>query len=116
MLNERDVVARVHRVELRELRIWVREGWVRPAKGTSGPVFDDLDVARIRLVCDLRKDMGLPLNAVPVILSLLDQLHGLRRDLRDLASAVETQPAEVRQAIVAAYRAAQEDGDPHAEG
>ena len=107
MLNEHDVVARVARVELRELRLWVREGWVRPAEGENGPVFDDLDVARIRLVCDLHKEMALPTDAMSVILSLLDQLHGTRRELRELAGAIDAQSPEVRQAIIAAYRARQ---------
>lgn len=104
MLNERDVVARVARIELRELRSWVRQGWVKPATGEQGPVFDDLDVARIRLVCDLRKDMSLSADAIPIVLSLLDQVHGLRRELRGLAEAVDLQPAATRQAIIEAYR------------
>ena len=104
MLDERDVVATVRRVELQELRLWVNEGWIRPATGDAGPVFDDLDVARIRLICDLRTDMSLPDDAVPVVLSLLDQVHGLRRELRRLAEAVEAQPDEIRQAIVTARK------------
>ncbi len=105
MLYERDVVAAVRRIELRELRLWVEMGWVKPAIGESGPVFDELDVARIRLVCDLRKDMVLPTDAVPVVLSLLDQIHGLRRELRGLAGAVDAQPAQIRQAVIDAYKA-----------
>ena len=104
-LGEREVVATVRRVELRELRLWVREGWIRPAHGESGPVYDDMDVARIRLVCDLRKEMSLPLDAVPVVLSLLDQLHDVRREMRGLAEAVDRQPDKTRQAIIDAYRA-----------
>lgn len=104
MMNERDVVATVRRVELHELRQWIAEGWVRPASGDSGPVFDDLDVARIRLVCDLRTDMSLSDDAVPVVLSLLDQVHGLRRELRNLAEAVEMQPEDIKLAIVKARR------------
>ena len=104
MLDERQVVATVRRVSLRELRLWVDMGWVRPSQGQTGQVFDDLDVARIRLVCDLRKEMSLPEDAVPVVLSLLDQIHGLRRELRGLAGAVDAQPDATQQAIVAAYR------------
>ena len=104
MLDERQVVASVRRVTLRELRLWVSMGWVRPSTGETGHVFDELDVARIRLVCDLRKEMSLPADAVPVILSLLDQIHGLRRELRGLADAVDAQPDDTRHAIVAAYR------------
>lgn len=103
-LGEREVVAAVRRVQLRELRLWVREGWVRPAHGEDGPVYDELDVARIRLVCDLRKEMSLPPDAVPVVLSLLDQLHGLRRDMHGLLRAVGRQPDATRQAIARALR------------
>ncbi|WP_415182490.1 chaperone modulator CbpM, partial [Phaeovulum sp.] len=99
----------VRRVRLSELRLWVSEGWIRPATGDTGPVFDELDIARIRLVCDLRKEMSLPEDAVPVVLSLLDQVHGLRRELRDLAEAIDQQPQPTRQAIVAAWRARTED-------
>lgn len=106
MLEEREVVARVRRLRLQELRLWVQNGWIKPAGSDRGPVFDDLDVARIRLVCDLRKEMSLPNDAVPVVLSLIDQIHGLRRELHGLAQAIDTQPAEVRQAIASAYRAA----------
>jgi len=104
ILDERQVVATVRRVSLRELRLWVSMGWIRPSAGAAGDVFDDLDVARIRLVCDLRKEMSLPEDAVPVVLSLLDQIHGLRRELRGLADAVDAQPDATRQAVVAAYR------------
>lgn len=103
-LNERAVVAHVERLTLRDLRLWVREGWVRPAQSANGPVFDDLDVARLRLLCDLRKDMALPTDVMPTVLTLIDHLHRTRRDLRRLTAALEEQPSEVRQAIVAAVR------------
>ncbi len=104
MLDERQVVAKVRRVTLRELRLWVNMGWIQPAAGETGHVFDDLDVARIRLVCDLRKDMSLHADAVPVILSLLDQVQGLRRELRGIGAAIDAQPNDIRRAIIEASR------------
>jgi chaperone modulatory protein CbpM len=99
--SEREVVAEVRRLRLSELRLWVQEGWVRPASSEDGPLFDALDLARVRLICELRQEMALPLDALPVVLSLLDQVHGLRRELRDLARAVERQPDATRAAILA---------------
>jgi chaperone modulatory protein CbpM len=32
-LDEQTVVAQIERLTLRELRLWVSEGWVRPAQG-----------------------------------------------------------------------------------
>ncbi len=103
-MDEDRVVAQVHRLSLRELRLWVREGWVQPAQGTDGPVFDELDVARIRLLCDLKKDMDLPSKALPVVLSLIDRLHETRRNLRCLVDAIDMQPEEVRRTVVASFR------------
>jgi chaperone modulatory protein CbpM len=100
-LDEQTVVARIERLTLGELRLWVREGWVRPAQGEAGPVFDELDVARLHLLCDLCKDMELPADVIPTVLILIDQLHRTRRDLRRLTEALDEQPVEVRQAIVA---------------
>lgn len=108
--DETSVVAQVRRITLTELRLCVSEGWVRPAVGAAGPVFDELDIARLRLVCDLRSDMSLPDDAVPVVLSLIDQLHGMRRELKSLARAVERQPEAIRRAVIAAYRS--EDAGP----
>lgn len=110
-LDERTVVARIERLTLRELRLWVRQGWVRPAQGERGPVFDDLDVARLRLLCDLRKDMGLPPDIMPTVLALIDQLHRTRRDLGRLVAAVDEQPADIRRAVIEAMRRRAEAGD-----
>lgn len=103
-MDEFRVVTEVRRVSLRELRLWVREGWVKPAQGPAGPVFDELDLARVRLLCDLRKDMALPPEAMPVVLTLLDRLHETRRNLQCLMDALEEQPEDVRRTIVAGFR------------
>lgn len=54
---------------------------------------------------DLRKDMVLPANVMPTVLRLIDHLHRTRRDFRRLIEALDKQPTETRQAVVAAvYR------------
>jgi len=99
------VLSRVRRLTEDDLRAWVEEGWVRPELGETGPVFDDLDIARLRLLCDLCMDMSLPDDAMPVVLTLLDRLHESRRRLRDLSHAIAAQPEPTRHAIVESYRA-----------
>ena len=105
ILGETQVVEQVGRLTVAELRLWCESGWVAPARGEAGPVFDEVDIARVRLVCELRDDLGLDEGAIPVVLSLVDQLYGLRRELRALARAVEQQPDEVAAPVRAAYRA-----------
>jgi chaperone modulatory protein CbpM len=104
-LDEAQVVERLGTLSVAELRVWCEAGWVSPALGERGPVFDEVDLARIRLVCELRDDLDLDEGAIPVVLSLVDQLYGVRRELRALARAVDAQPGEVVARVRAAYRA-----------
>lgn len=89
ILDEHSIIAHIKRLTRRDLSLWIREGWVCPAQGEMGPVFDELDVARLRLLCDLQQDIGLPTDMMPRILGLIDKLHQARRDLRRLTVAVE---------------------------
>ncbi len=54
------------------LRVWVEEGWICQAADDAGPVFDELDLARARLLARLHNDLGLDNEALPVVLSLID--------------------------------------------
>jgi chaperone modulatory protein CbpM len=103
-VGEGQVVEQVGRLSVTELRLWCEAGWVAPACGDAGPAFDETDIARVRLVCELRDDLGLDEEAIPIVLSLVDQLYGLRRELRALARAIEQQPDEVAAPVRAAYR------------
>lgn len=96
------VIALVGDLQPPELVSWVERGWVRP--DAEGPLweFHEIDVARVRLIRDLRHEMALGEEAMPVVLSLLDQVYDLRRALRRLGAALETQPEEVRAAVLEA--------------
>ena len=105
-LSEADVVVEVSEITLTRLRVWVSEGWVVPSRDEAGaPQFDAMDVARLRLLCHLKDELDLGDEAMPVVLSLLDQVYGLRRELKALARAVDRQPEAVRQELMSAYRA-----------
>jgi chaperone modulatory protein CbpM len=92
--------------ELREAEVltWVERGWVRPAQQDEEWTFEEIDVARVRLVRDLRYDMAVAEETVPLVLSLLDQVYELRQRMQAMARAVETQDEAVRSAILTALR------------
>lgn len=72
-----------------ELEAWIAEGWVRPERQAGAPVFAAVDVARVRLIVELREELEVGEGAMPVVLSLLDQLYAERARLRRLRDAVE---------------------------
>lgn len=102
MLDVRTVIARVHGLSEERLHSWTVEGLVRPARRESEVLYAEVDVARLRLLVTLEDELAVEPETVPVVLGLLDQLHGLRRALRTLGQAVEQQPDAVRARIRAA--------------
>lgn len=99
-LRESDVLVRVERLTAARLRACVREAWVCPACDEAGPLFDDADIARLQLICDLIEDFLVNDEAVPIILSLVDQVHGLRREVRAVDRALREQDARIRKGIL----------------
>jgi len=95
------VLALFSDVEISELTAWVERGWVQPEPGDGENwVFHEIDVARVRLIYDLRRDLDVAEEAVPLVLSLLDQVYELRCKLRGVLNALESQPRDVQQAIL----------------
>jgi chaperone modulatory protein CbpM len=85
-----------------DLERWIANRWIRPEgrPESGGYLFRDVDVARVRLIAELRYDLHIEEETLPVVLSLMDQLYGLRHQMRLLHAAIERQPAEIRNAIV----------------
>jgi chaperone modulatory protein CbpM len=104
MLRLTAVVALFPDLQEAELLGWIERGWVRAERQDPDWVFQDIDVARVRLIHDFRRAMDVPEETMPLVLSLLDQVYGLRAQMRAIARAVERQPEDVRAAILAALR------------
>ncbi len=64
-------------------------------------VFREVDVARVRLIVELRRDLAIDDEAMPVVLGLLDQVYALRRRLGGIATALAALPPDLRAAIEA---------------
>ncbi|MCC3306432.1 chaperone modulator CbpM [Sneathiella sp. HT1-7] len=100
MISEQDVVEQLQGVSPTRLRVWIKRGWVSPTKTGTVYYFREIDVARLDLIRQLQMDMAINNEAVPVVLSLIDQIHGLRYELKTLARAVEAQHEDVQSAIL----------------
>ena len=104
MFEEHEVIETVTELTLERVQVFVKQGWVRPESRGERVIYTDIDVARMRLICQLTDELSIDEEAVPMVLSLVDQVYGLRRELRNLARAVEDQPEAVRSEITAAFK------------
>ena len=73
-------------VDTAELQHWVERAWVVPE---GAGAFREIDVARARLIRELRHELGVEEDALSLVLSLLDQLYSTRRQMRALREAMQ---------------------------
>jgi len=111
MRDEDDILATFADLRRETLHVWIERGWLVPQREGARYRFQEIDVARIRLIREFRTELQLDEDALDVILPLLDQLHGLRHELHRLADAVNAEPAEVRDRIAAALSRRDEPAD-----
>lgn len=111
MKTLKEVVIAVDRIERTELVRWVDLGWVAPSRSPVAPstdtdlLFSEVDVARVRMICDLRHDLVVEEETMPLVLSLLDRMYALRHQMNALTGAIQQQPDSVRKAILKQLRA-----------
>jgi chaperone modulatory protein CbpM len=102
-LDEHDLIEQVGQLSVQRLHEWIHLGWVRPERREGTALYHEVDVARVRLLYQLEHEAEFDDETLPLVLSLLDQIHGLRTELRSLAQAVSEQPPDVRERIRNAY-------------
>jgi len=99
MIVFEELLIRLRGLERRELSRWVENRWVLPERHAETWVFHEVDVARVELILDIRRDFAIDDEAMGLVLGLLDQVYGLRRQMRRLCDAVAVQPPDVQDAI-----------------
>lgn len=100
------------RLDEATLDAWSEVGWLVPRVEAGDRAFAEIDVARARLIADLRDDLGLNDDGVTVALDLLDQIHGLRRTLGELLAALGAEPETTRSRIAFRMRDDENRNEP----
>ena len=103
MIGETELCEMFELLDADTLRHWVAAGLVY-GTGTDPVRFDEADIARVRLICELRYDLDVEEASLLLVLSLIDQIYDLRRSVRAFAGAIAEQPGEVRVQIISLAR------------
>jgi chaperone modulatory protein CbpM len=86
-MNERELLQRAP-LDRATLEICIEQQWLAPRRAGAERDFADIDLARARLIHDLKHKMGVNDEGLDVILHLLDQMHGLRRALAEALASL----------------------------
>ncbi len=102
--SETETVAAVARLTRARLQSFVELEIVSPLHSDGGLLYRQIDLVRLELLCELSEDFELEDDALCVIISLIDQLHDARGELRAILAAIKSEPDEVRMRIGTALR------------
>jgi len=85
------VVATRYEIHPQTLRLYEREGLLRPSR-TDGKtrLYSDDDIARLEFILNLTRELGVNLAGVDVILNLRDQMHNLQEDMQTTLEQYES--------------------------
>jgi chaperone modulatory protein CbpM len=99
MIGADELLRRTAGIDRAELLRWIDNRWIVPDEAGGAWLFHEVDIARIELILDMRRDFAIDDEAMPVILGLVDQIYSLRRQLRRLCDALEAQPPDIRDQV-----------------
>jgi chaperone modulatory protein CbpM len=99
MIGLDELTGRFVGLERAELVRWVENRWILPERNGGVWQFHEVDIARVELILDLRREFTVDDEALSLVLGLLDQVYSLRRQMRRLCDALEAQPDEIRDAV-----------------
>lgn len=101
LYTEDQLIASVTRLTQTRLTAYVGQAYLCPAQSEDGLVYSPADLARAELICDLVEQFNLQDDALGVVLSLIDQLHGVRGELQRVMDAIDRQPSAIQAEIQA---------------
>ena len=109
MIGIEELLSRLAPLRRQDLMAWIEQELVvaeasAEVSGAGELGFSDEACGRVRLLCTLRYELEIDADALPVVMSLLYQVHDAQRRLRALAGAVAAQDQAVREAILVALR------------
>jgi chaperone modulatory protein CbpM len=114
MISIDGVVAQMSGLTRQDLEAWIGNDWVRPDGRSGHYAFRPIDVARVRLIQQLRIEMLVNDEALPIVLLLLDQLYEHRRRLREFSHQLaHAEPEELRRLLALHLMTGRDDADHH---
>lgn len=94
--TEDEVLAAVADLTRPRLLAWIEAQIVQPVRSGADRRYREVDLARLQTLCDLDQGFDLTVDALAMVMDLIDRLHAHRTELEALMAALAAEPEEVR--------------------
>lgn len=83
------VVSRMLGVHPQTLRLYEKEGFVRPKRIGGQRLYSESDVERLHLILELTRDLGVNRAGVEIILRMRHRLESLQSEVEEMLTIME---------------------------
>lgn len=83
------VVSRILEVHPQTLRMYEREGFVRPHRVNKQRLYSDEDIEKLNLVIKLTKELGVNKAGVDIILRMRNRIQAMQEEMREMMRFME---------------------------
>ncbi|MGD2080702.1 MAG: MerR family transcriptional regulator, partial [Nitrospirota bacterium] len=83
------VVSRMLRVHPQTLRLYEKEGFVRPKRMGGQRLYSEADLERLSLILELTRDLGVNRAGVEIILRMRHRLESLQSEVEEMLDLME---------------------------
>ncbi len=86
------VVARMYNIHQQTLRLYEREGLLKPARSDGNTrLYSEKDLERLELILNLSRDMGVNLAGVDIILNLREKMKEMHVQMNEMVKFLKEQ-------------------------
>lgn len=86
------VVARMYNIHQQTLRLYEREGLLKPARSDGNTrLYSERDLERLELILNLSRDMGVNLAGVDIILNLREKMKEMHAQMNEMVKFLKEQ-------------------------
>ncbi len=94
------VVARMFNIHQQTLRLYEREGLLKPARSDGNTrLYSDRDLERLEVILNLSRDMGVNLAGVDIILNLRERMQEMQQQINELVKYLKTELEKNQQPV-----------------
>jgi MerR family transcriptional regulator/heat shock protein HspR len=83
------IVSKLLDVHPQTLRLYEREGFVRPKRANKQRIYSESDIERLNLVLQLTRELGVNRAGVDIILRMRHRMEVLQREMEEMMGMLE---------------------------
>lgn len=90
------VVAELYEVHPQTLRLYEREGLLKPSRSEGNTrLYTDTDLERLDVILSLTRELGVNLAGVEIILNMREKMDTMQKEFEDFITYLRTHASEI---------------------